>query len=92
MELVKPQQEKPVKPRTLEDFLSEHRGKPNPHSEWSKRVDGQVQEVLSKKGEMDQRMKEALKRHPDATVHQLTSLVRAEVRSEVLANDRAYWM
>jgi len=92
MELVKPQQENPVRPRTLEDFLSEHRGKPNPHSEWSKRVDAQVQEVLSRKGEMDRRMNDALTRHPEASVHQLTALVRSDARTEVLANDRAYWM
>jgi len=92
LELVKPQQDKPVKPRTLHDVLSEHKGKPDPHSQWSGRVDGKVQEALSKKGEMDRRMKDALKRHPEATEHQLTALVRSNVRSEVLANDRAYWI
>jgi len=85
-------QEMQPKPRTLEDFLSEHRGKPNPHSEWSKRVDGQVDEVLSKKGEMDRRMKDTLSKHPHASEHQLTALVRADTRKEVLANDRAYWI
>jgi len=92
LELMNYKKESPKKPRTLEDVLSEHRGKPNPHSEWSKRVDGKVQEVLSKNGELDRRMKEALSKHPNASEHQLTELVRKDVRIEVLSNDRAYWI
>ncbi len=66
-----------VKPRTLEDVLSESRKKPCAFKSWSVMVDKQVDAEL-------------LKRKLDKS--RLSGAELNEVRKDVLANDRAYWM
>jgi hypothetical protein len=81
-----------LKPRSLRDVLRDSKRGPCPHSQWSKMVDEKVGQLLSKKGEMDDRLKKASAKQPEASRKQLLVLVRTEARAEVLAQDRSYWM
>ncbi len=80
------------RPRTLDDVLSEGSAAPCEHKAWCARVDGQVEAALSRPGVLRERMESMKRKIPCASSEQLEKAVRAEVRAEVLANDRAYWM